>query len=420
MNMNLPKLLIIGYVWPEPESSAAGSRMMQLIRFFLKDHQVYFVTTAAPSPFMVDLEGLGVQTGSIELNSDSFDVFIREYLPDVVLFDRFMMEEQFGWRVTENCPGAMKILDTEDLHFLRKARQEAVKDGIEITESSLFSEVAKREVASIYRCDLSLIISEKEMSILSQLAVPAFILHYLPLLEVDQETEAGLPPFGERKHFISIGNFLHEPNWDAVLQLKKSIWPMIRKDIPDVELHIYGAYPTQKVFQLNAPRESFFIKGRAASAREVIKASRILLAPLRFGAGIKGKFIDSMSVGTPSVTTSIGAEAMAGNLSWGGMIRDDPEEFARAATKLYQDKELWEKARENGFRLLQSRFARSLFEEKLQLRLSNIRENLQKHREKNFTGAMLQQHQVNSTRYLSKYIETKNKLLHLLNAKNAQ
>src|SRR5690606_19493156 len=170
-----PKLLIIGYVWPEPESSAAGSRMMQLIRFFLKDHQVYFVTTAAPSPFMADLEGLGVQTGSIELNSDSFDVLLREYLPDVVLFDRFMMEEQFGWRVTENCPGAMKILDTEDLHFLRKARQEAVKDGIEITESSLFSEVAKREVASIYRCDLSLIISEKEMSILSQLAVPAFI-----------------------------------------------------------------------------------------------------------------------------------------------------------------------------------------------------------------------------------------------------
>lgn len=416
----MPNLLIIGYVWPEPDSSAAGSRMMQLIRFFLKEYQIYFATTAVPTPFMADLDGLGIHSVTIELNSESFDVLLRKLSPEVVLFDRFMMEEQFGWRVVKNCPYALKILDTEDLHFLRKARQLAAKSNTELNASSIRSDTAKREIASIYRCDLSLIISEKEMEILKQeFGVPEFILQYHPLLIENLELVENLPTFAERKHFISIGNFRHEPNWDAVVQLKEKIWPRIRKEIPEAELQIYGAYPTQKVFQLNAPREGFQVRGRADSAREVIKRSRVLLAPLRFGAGIKGKFLDAMSMGTPSITTGIGAEAMAGNHSWGGRIEDDPELFALAAADLYKDESQWEISQQNGFNILKDRFSRGHFEHRLWQRLRLITQDLRQHRENNFIGAMLQHHRVNSTRNLSKYIEVKNKLLSLLNAKNA-
>ena len=120
----LKKLLIIGFVWPEPKSSAAGGRMMQLISIFKENgFEITFASAAQDSDFMIDLAEFGVIKRSIELNSSSFDDFIKELNPDVVLFDRFMIEEQFGWRVIENCPKAIRILDTEDLHFLRKARE---------------------------------------------------------------------------------------------------------------------------------------------------------------------------------------------------------------------------------------------------------------------------------------------------------
>ena len=109
-------LLIIGFVWPEPNSSAAGGRMLQLIAQF--QQQGYAITFASPamdSDFMVDLASLNVDKKSIALNCTSFDVFVKELNPTVVLFDRFMIEEQFGWRVAENCPDALRILDTEDL-----------------------------------------------------------------------------------------------------------------------------------------------------------------------------------------------------------------------------------------------------------------------------------------------------------------
>ncbi|MFM2367906.1 MAG: hypothetical protein RL619_202, partial [Bacteroidota bacterium] len=165
------KILIIGFVWPEPNSSAAGGRMMQLISLFrAQGFRITFASPAQNSDFMVDLDEYEVDKKSIELNNSSFDLFVKDLNPTVVLFDRFMMEEQFGWRVAENCPDALRILDTEDLHCLRLARQKAFNENRIFTTSNLLSEdIAKREIASILRCDLSLIISEFEMEILESI-----------------------------------------------------------------------------------------------------------------------------------------------------------------------------------------------------------------------------------------------------------
>ena len=122
-------VLIIGFVFPEPNSSAAGGRMVQLISIFKKQgFDVTFASPAMDSDYMIDLNSLGVAKKSIALNCSSFDFFVKELNPSIVLFDRFMMEEQFGWRVAENCPDALRILDTEDLHCLRLARQKAFKE----------------------------------------------------------------------------------------------------------------------------------------------------------------------------------------------------------------------------------------------------------------------------------------------------
>ncbi|MGM0635404.1 MAG: glycosyltransferase, partial [Bacteroidota bacterium] len=232
----MKKLLILGYVWPEPKSSAAGARMMQLIQLFLSaDFEIVYATPAQKTDFSENVNSLGIQEISIQINDSSVDQVLQEIDPTHVLFDRFMMEEQLGWRITENCPNAVKILDTEDLHFLRKARQKAHQENKPFTKSGLFTDQAKREIASILRCDLSLIISEAEMQmLLNNFDIKPQQVFYLPfLLEEEQiNRQVQRKKFSERKDFVSIGNFLHPPNWDQVLYLKTEIWPLIRKELP--------------------------------------------------------------------------------------------------------------------------------------------------------------------------------------------
>ena len=408
------KLLIIGFVWPEPNSSAAGGRMLQLIEQFQQQgFDITFASPAMDSDFMVDLSPLNVDKQSIALNCSDFDIFIKALNPAVVLFDRFMIEEQFGWRVAENCPDALRILDTEDLHCLRLARQKAFLSHKEfVIQDILKEEVAKREIASILRCDLSLMISEFEMELLkTTFKTDEKLLYYLPFLlnPISKETFEKLPSFDERNSFIFIGNFLHEPNWNAVQYLKETIWPLIRKQLPNAELHVYGAYPSQKVIQLHQPKDRFYIKGRADDANVAVQNARIVLAPLRFGAGIKGKLIEAMQCGTPSITTTIGAESMQGEFRWNGHITDEADQFAKSAAELYQNKELWTTAQQNGIAIINKRYSKKLFENDFAARILFLQSNLTQHRLDNFIGSLLQHHTLTSTKYMSRWIEAKNK-----------
>ena len=406
-------VLILGSVWPEPQSSAAGSRMMQLISLFQSDGwHITFGSPASQGAFSADLKQMGVDTVQTEMNHSGFDVFVRELKPAIVVFDRFMVEEQFGWRVAEQCPGALRILDTEDLHCLRRARQKAFKELRVFHEDDLLStDVARREIASILRCDLSLIISRYELVLLKSLfKIDETLLYYLPFLiePVTRTMTAQWLPFENRQHFLSIGNFLHEPNCDSVLFLKENIWPLIRKALPVAELHIYGAYPVPKITQLHDARQGFLIKGRAADALDVMQSARVCLAPLRFGAGLKGKLLDAMLSGTPSVTTSIGAEAMHDHLEWNGFIADQAIRLAEAAIKLYLDASLWHKAQDNGLKILEQCYRKDRFTPAFLKRLEELQTGLQQHRKMNFTGSMLMHHTMASTKFMSRWIESKN------------
>jgi glycosyltransferase involved in cell wall biosynthesis len=408
------QVLIIGFVWPEPNSSAAGGRMVQLISIFKQQgFEVTFASPAMDSEYMIDLDSLGVTKKSIALNCSSFDVFVAALNPTIVLFDRFMIEEQFGWRVAENCPDALRLLDTEDLHCLRLARQKAFKENrFFSTDDLLVEDVAKREIASILRCDVSLMIAEYEMELLqSVFKIDSSSLYYLPLLleSIDDSTIQNLPSFEERNNFIFIGNFLHEPNWNAVQYLKETIWPFIRKQMPEAVLQIYGAYPSQKVLQLHQPKDGFYIMGRVKDAQEVVRNARVVLAPLRFGAGIKGKLVEAMQCGTPSITTTIGAESMCGDLPWNGFITDDAQIFTDNAVELYQDKTLWTKAQVNGFEIIEKRYLKSLFEDDFVVHILKVQTHLKQHRLNNFMGTLLQHHTFTSTKYMSRWIEEKNR-----------
>ncbi|WP_339889869.1 glycosyltransferase [uncultured Flavobacterium sp.] len=409
----MKKIVIIGAVWPEPNSTAAGQRMMQLIAVFKQlNYKLTFTSIAATSEYTINLDELGIETNAIQLNDSSFDEFIKVQNPTIVLFDRFMTEEQFGWRVSENCPNALRILDSEDLHFLREARSQCFKLNIKCETKHLQNDIALREIASIYRCDLTLIISKFEHDLLvNTFNISSELVHYIPMMydELNEIVLEDYPKFEEREHFFSIGNFHHKPNWETVLQLKNSIWPKIRKQLPQAELHIYGAYIPEKAKQLHNSKEGFIIKGRAENSAAVFKKYRTLLAPIPFGAGIKGKLLESMLYGTPNITSEIGAEAMQYNKDWNGFIEDNPDDFAEKAVELYSNENIWKQAQLNGISIINDCFNKNNFENEFMDTVHFLLSNIESHRTNNFMGQLLNHHTLKSTMYMSKWIEEKNK-----------
>jgi glycosyltransferase involved in cell wall biosynthesis len=410
------QVLIIGSIWVEPNSSAAGKRMLQLITLFLeRGHIITFVSAAQKSAKAFDLTSLGIQEFPIELNNGSFDNFIKKLQPQIVLFDRFIMEEQFGWRVAEHCPEAIRILDTEDLHCLRKTREICLKKNIPFSyEELLKQDISKREIAAILRCDLSLIISPFEIEILKNtFKVAESILMYLPFLfdKIDVYQQQKWNPFEKREHFVFIGNFMHKPNIDAVLSLKNEIWSTIKKQLPKAEIHIYGAYLNQQIAELHNKKEGFIIKGFVENANEVVGNAKVVLAPLNFGAGIKGKLTEAMLCGTPSITTSIGAEGMHDTLPWNGFIEDDFSDFALKATELYIHKSLWEQAQLNGVAIINCIYNKEKNGKLLFNIIHQIQQNLERHRASNFLGRVLEYKILQASKYMSKWIEQKNRMI---------
>jgi len=414
--LNKQKVLIIGYVWVEPNSSAAGGRMLQLIEQFLQqDFKITFACPAQKGEKASNLSSLGIDEISIELNNTSFDDFIKELQPTIVLFDRFMMEEQFGWRVAENCPKALRILDTEDLHFLRKTRHQQIKKGEGFsTEALLNSDDAKREISAILRCDMSLIISTFEMDLLKDVfKIDKKILYYLPFLldKLDAHQIKKWRPFEDRENFIFIGNFFHKPNVDAVLTIKTQIWTKIRKLLPKAEIQIYGSYANQQIHQLHNTNEGFIVKGFAENAQEVVRNARVVLAPLRFGAGIKGKLTEAMICGTPSVTSKIGAEGMHDILPWNGFVAGDYSKFSEKAVQLYTDEKLWNEFQKHGVEIINQIYDKEKLGVFFINQVKEIQQNLLEHRTQNFLGSLLQHQTLQATKYMSKWIEVKNSIM---------
>ena len=422
-----PKVLFVGLVWPEPNSTAAGQNILSYIQLFVQHgYDVTFACAADKSPHSAPLLSLGVQEKAIELNDSSFDAFVNHLAPVITVFDRFISEEQYGWRVSAAAPQSMKILDCEDLHFLREARHQAYKqsknnseyDVTLSTKELMYSDMCKRELASIMRCDLSILLSKYECDLLTgTFGIPSSFIHYCPFLLAKPMQNKLAKSFEQRADFISIGSFRHAPNWDAVLTLKQRIWPAIHKALPDARCHIYGSYLSPKAKQLENKKEGFLVHGFAEDAKEVIGNARVLLAPLNFGAGIKGKLVDAMQCRTPSVTTEIGAEGLIPKElnaeDWPGAvhtIQDSCEEFIESSVALYSSCETWTKASKQSSTLFSSIFDFEKQSQALMVAIESILSNLTKHRQVHFLGQVMQHHTMSSTKYMSQWIEAKTRL----------
>jgi hypothetical protein len=272
-------VLFLSPVWPERSSSAAGVRSCDLISSFQeRNYAVSYASPSTPNEHTSLIQASGVTT--IECppnNEDTLTAILRSTRPSIVIFDRFYAEEMFSFRVKDILPDALRILDMQDIHFLREGRQLLAKHLPNKTASSSTPQISiqdilnhrpdatfpslLRELASIYRSDLTLVCSPVELKMLQEdYSIPSEMLTLAPFFAPPSPHAASPVPWSERQHFLMIGNFRHPPNFDSVKWTCEAIWPLVRKKLGNkAELHLYGSYAPQAAAELNNPVRNIMI-----------------------------------------------------------------------------------------------------------------------------------------------------------------
>lgn len=400
--MKSSQVLYFVNLWPEPRSSAAGIRTQEMSLFIQRlGYEIVGISPVALSQHSEAWEKNGVRTLSCDPNSSEAAEILKTLSPDLVVYDRFYTEEKYGWRARELWPEALHMIDTSDLHCLRGARQRAHLAGSEVFEPTedFFGEDFLREMASLHRADVCLVVSSFELEWLVQRGFEKERICYLPF---SSHADAELKPKGDRHGFCFLGNYRHAPNVDAVRWLESELWPALRKRVPTAELHLYGAYPPQAITQFHG-RNGIFSHGFVEDHRQAIARHEVMLAPLRFGAGIKGKILEAWATGTPVLGTPLAFESMGAGFAEFTNV----EGFVDQIQNL-QKPEHWRNHVELGLDRLKNRYDREMifkiFAEFLaasRLALPQIRKSL--------TGRLLRHHGAQSLKYFSAWIEEKNK-----------
>lgn len=428
--------VLFSNIYPDPSASAAGVRTRFLLESLAQDVEfgpIRYATGAAPKendPRQVnitqELKQHDIDVSYVPLNDSAK---IEKYLQsmesiDMAVFDRFYAEEAYSFNIQKAYPKAALILDMQDMHSLRSGRQKLAKEWSKkscqdplacLSDVMAYRPSADdphllRELASIHRSDLTLVCSPFELDLLTN-------LYNIPNSKVCLNSFFVPPPVvsegnKESNHeFVFCGGFRHEPNVDAV-RILLALWPRIRSELPTAKLHIHGAYCPPSISQCHKPAEGIYVHGFTESLQDIFQPRRILLAPLRFGAGIKGKIIDAWRAGMPVVTTPIGSEGMTlANGEFGGIVASTLDDFCHGIVDLANNPQVFQEEQQKACKVLSQLFVHSDDNDyrwkSVRDRLMSARLNLEERRKSDYIRAMLWHSTARSTEYFSKWIELK-------------
>ena len=249
-------------------------------------------------------------------------------------------------RIRFHAPWATIIYDMVDFHFLRINREANLKSDEVIRSFALkFREI---ELANARTSDVTIAVSEEERQAMLKLD-PSVVVKVVPnIFEIPPDCD---PELSSRESLLFVGGFRHPPNIDAVRWFANEIWPLIRQQRPDLKFIIAGSAPTQEVLTL-AKITNIEVVGYVEDLTPLFRRARVFVAPLRYGAGVKGKVGQSMAQGLPIVATKVAAEGMNAVFGKDLLVADEPAAFAAAVTRLLDDDNLWLQLRANGKKLI--------------------------------------------------------------------
>jgi len=338
-------VLVVSPHVPKFDQHAGSLRLYLILQMLAQKYRVRFLGHVDPA----DARSQRYLTALHELGLDVHvmpNVDIADILQDVnlcVFFEFFTTAEQALTRVRVRRPDLLVVVDTVDVHFVRELR------ALEYSQPSWFAKLRakrtkKRELQVYKRADLILTVTEADRTqILREL--PEARVTVVPLIHEPHDT---VPGFHDRRRnsLLFVGGFVHSPNVDAVLFFCREVLPHVKRALPDVEVTIVGDQPPKAIMELG--RDGVVIAGWVPELSSLLDAHRVSIAPLRFGAGMKGKVAEALAAGLPVVTTSIGAEGMDLIHGETAMIADSAEAFADAVVRLCSDAHLHQRLSKSG------------------------------------------------------------------------
>lgn len=336
-----PTLLVIDATLPQYDRDAGGrSSFLYLQTLREMGHQVFFMPNdqMRREPYASALEGLGVKLLiGPGLRCGQWKRWLRDRAGQIthVVLHRPNVAKRY--LATVKKMAGMKILYfAHDLRFLREARHyELNGDAFHRHEAEYWEGIEKNIVSQV---DAAYFFSDDETRVVSAWNSAA-AARTVPLFPAHIASASGLP-YAQRAGLLFVGGFAHQPNRDAVSWFAKEVFPLVRQALPDIEWHIVGREPPGEIRALAG--NGIFVEGVVSEAQleTLYQTMRLAVAPLRFGAGVKGKVVEAVLRRIPLVTTTIGAEGMPES---GAVldIHDLPRDFADAVIRLYRDENVW-------------------------------------------------------------------------------
>jgi GT2 family glycosyltransferase/glycosyltransferase involved in cell wall biosynthesis len=337
-------ILVIDHHLPMPDRDSGSLRMFQILKLLHElGHRLTFIpdNLADIPPYTGELQKRG-----IEVYYHPYIKSVREYLAahgskfHVVLLSRCDFARKHIPDVRLHAPQSRIIFDTVDLHFLREHREAQLTGDPEGRRKALEKQRLEHEL--IEQADETWVVSSVEQQLLQREWPDASIQVVSNIVDIPGSST----PFGLRRDWLFIGSFLHPPNIDAVLFFVEKIYPLVRKRLQDAKFYILGDKAPPEVVAL--ANEHIVVTGLQRDVRQFFDIVKLSVAPLRFGAGVKGKINQSMAFGVPVVATTLAVEGMQLTDREDVLVADEPEDFARVLVELYESEELWNRLSENG------------------------------------------------------------------------
>lgn len=321
--------------------------MVEILRMLRQaGHQVVLMFVhRSEARYQVDVEETGVECVYDKdrrlWNWEAMEDFAREGKFVVAVLLTYGIFNQYEYPLRKALPSCALVLDTVDLHSVRSRREAELLGGAERNAEA--EKVEKEEWAAVRDADAVWVVTSKEKDIVAQRGTR--VVDIVPNIHTMPQE---VPSWRQREGIVFLGGYVHLPNVDAVCWFVAEIWPLVRTELPDVALTLAGSNPPDAVLQLNNLESNVHVVGFAKNHRQLLLHSRVAIAPLRYGAGMKGKIGEYLCCGLPCVTTSIGAEGMGFTSGEHIALTDDPAQFACEVVRLYHNQNAWCKMSEAG------------------------------------------------------------------------
>jgi len=282
---------------------------------------------------------------------------------DVVVLSRCDFARKYTADVRRHAPQSRIIFDTVDLHHVREGGEAELTGDLEMLRNA--QQKRELEYQAVEQADETWVVSPLEQQLLQE----SFPAKSIQLVSNIVDIPGSKMRFSSRRDYLFIGGFQHRPNIDAVLFFVQKIYPLVRQHLPDAKFYVLGGKAPREIAALAT--EGIVIAGPQKDVRPFFDRMKLSIAPLRFGAGVKGKINQSMAFGVPVVATSRAVDGMGLGDREDVLIADEPDAFARAVIELYQSEELWTRLSANGIEKTRELYSPETARRKLEFLFSN-------------------------------------------------